>query len=486
MSRNDLILLAFGGIQRYIVESHSTADLGNASRIIAELAKKAAEALRAQDDCTLVIPSSYALQHAAGPDTSPEAPPNTPSRIVALAPEGSGADYAKLATEKARQVWKEWIGALFDGTGAELETPGFPDIMWCVAPASAGDYRTQWNLAQTTLAARKRVRTFDFPERTPAAPDGSGDPRGRFGPRPCAVSPRWHSEPVRPNGAREHEKHEELSAAVWLKRLWHTDEKLPPRLQQDRKGRHGPLGFPSTAAVATAPYRAKVLEKWEDQEIRGHVGELYDAAHEVMLQNEHNVVEAPVPALKDHEDGDDNDSSTQLKRWFVHNGGWWVVPETWDAETLVQKHRMRGAGAERSGTDPAAEAEQIESAVAEGRRAAEALTKAVDSSPNPYSAILVADLDGLGEHLGTHADQERHVGISGRLSDLSERHRENIRKRLGAAVYSGGDDLMAFLATRSWWAKRRTWFSTSPADTDRPSHTSSRSPNGCAAFTWAR
>lgn len=182
MSRQDLILFAFGGIQRYIVESHSTADLGNASRIIAALAKKAAEALRAEDGCILVLPSPSALERAAGPDASPEAPPNTPSRVVALAPEGSGADYARRAAEKVCKEWQGWISALFRDTGTTPETPGFPDIMWCVAPAGAGDYRAQWNLAQTTLAARKRVRTFDFPERTPADPGNSGDQRGRFGP----------------------------------------------------------------------------------------------------------------------------------------------------------------------------------------------------------------------------------------------------------------------------------------------------------------
>ncbi|MBE3001108.1 hypothetical protein IDM40_20775 [Nocardiopsis sp. HNM0947] len=455
MSRNDLILLAFGGIQRYIVESHSTADLGNASRIVAELAKQAAEKLNAEDDCTLVIPSPSALKEAVGPDASPADPPNTPSRIVALAPEGRGAEYAHEAAEHVRAVWRGWISDLFEGTGAIPETPGFPDIMWSVAAASAGDYRAQWNLAQTTLAARKRVRTFDFPERTPPDPNNSGDPRGRRGPPPCAVSPRWHSELRRPSEARDHEQHEELSAAVWLKRLWHSDSKLPPKLQQGKKGQRGLLGFPSTAAVATAPYRAKVLERWDEERIRNLVKELYDAAHGVMPHDEHDVVEAPVPALKGlegHQNGDDK--SAERKRWFVHNGGWWVVPETWNAETLVQKHRMRGSGADRSAVDPVDEdkkvdpvdaARKLESTVAKGHKAAEALADAVGSYPNPYFAILVADLDSLGEHLGANAYQQKHGEISERLSTLSKWHRKNICERLGAAVYSGGDDLMAFL-----------------------------------------
>ncbi|GHD16465.1 hypothetical protein GCM10007147_04600 [Nocardiopsis kunsanensis] len=449
MSRQDLILLAFGGIQRYIAESHSTADLGNASRIVAELAKRAAEALRAEDDCALVIPSPSTLAGAAGPDASPAEPPNTPSRVVALAPEGRGADYAHAAAKHAREVWRRWIGDLFESAGATPETPGFPDIMWCVAPASAGDYRAQWNLAQTTLAARKRVRTFDFPERTTKPQDGSGDPRGRFGPRPCAVSPRWHSEPDRPAGARDHEKHEELSAAVWLKRLWHANDKLPPKEQQKARkkapeAKDIPLGFPSTAAVATAPYRAKVLDRWEDETVRDQVETLYDAAHKVMPDEEHHVVEAPVPALKDHEDGGGSDSA-ELKRWFVRNGGWWVVPETWDAETLVHKHRMRGSDAQRSVADTAAEAKRLERTVAEGRRAAENLAETVDRSPNPYFAILVADLDGLGKHLSEHADQDQHGRVSEQLAQISDIHRSSIRERQGAAVYSGGDDLMAFL-----------------------------------------
>lgn len=234
----------------------------------------------------------------------------------------------------------------------------------------------------------------------------------------------------------------------------------PPKEQQRKAKKEeaedhlGPMGFPSTAAVATAPYRAKVLEQWNDETVHKHVEKLHDAAHKVMHHDEHDVVEAPVPALRDHENRQDDDCD-ELRRWFVHNGGWWVVPETWDAGTLVQKHRMRGPGAQRPALDPVKESKVLESTGAEdeqlgptvekARRTAEELTEAVGTSPNPYFAILMADLDGLDEHLGKNAEQERHEEISERLAQISDEHRSSIWACRGAAVYSGGDDLMAFL-----------------------------------------
>ncbi|MFW6638521.1 type III-B CRISPR-associated protein Cas10/Cmr2 [Nocardiopsis algeriensis] len=399
MNGHDLVVIALSGVQRYIEESRTTADAANASDIVARLAVEAAALLKRDDGTELVIPS----------EADPDAAPN---RIVALAPAGRGVELARASAEVMRARWREWSALLF---GEVRDTPGFPEIMWSVSPASDDGYARQWTEAQTTLAARKRLRAFDYPERT--------------GTRPCAVSPRWPSEKSAPRGTPRHERRSELSAAVWLKRRWHT---LSPSRKDGTDTRS--KGFPSTVSIASAPFRAEVLRRWDAPGVRDLVVELRSTAREVMGEERSRMLESAVPALDRQVGGD------ELRQWFVHGAGWWVVPGTWNAETLTHEYRVT----EHQG-EPAAPVDPR--TAARGKHAAEALAEAVGHRANPYYAVLTADLDGLGEHLSadplTHG---RHQQVSRRLAKLSRAHRRSIQEgHSGVAVYSGGDDLMAFL-----------------------------------------
>jgi len=92
----------------------------------------------------------------------------------------------------------------------------------------------QWREAQRLLAARRRVRDFpavEWPQRAL-----------------CVLGPRWPAEPV-PAGLKEHEK-AALSAAGWMKRRWRKIHDLG--------------GFPSTASIASAPFRRAALEHLGD------------------------------------------------------------------------------------------------------------------------------------------------------------------------------------------------------------------------------
>ncbi|WP_435110444.1 type III-B CRISPR-associated protein Cas10/Cmr2 [Nocardiopsis synnemataformans] len=383
----DLVVIALSGVQRFITESRTTADAANASDIMAWLATEAAVQL-ARDGAELVIP--------AKPD-----PSAAPNRIVALTATGEGTDLARAAADRVRSEWRTWTSRLF---GEPRDVPGFPEVMWSVAPAAVGDYAEQWKTAQTALAARKRLRAFDYPERT--------------GTRPCAVSPRWPSEKSPPSGVPRHERGSELSAAVWLKRRWHATPAL--RSTHSR-------GFPSTASIASTPFRERVLDAWTAPGVRDLVAELSTAAREVMGEDRFQVLEGAVPCL-------DRAGRNELQQWFVRGAGWWVTPETWNADTLTHEYGTPGSPVDAA-------------AVRRGRHAAEKLAEVIGADANPYYAVLAADLDGLGTHLSTAPiTHQGHRRVSQRLGKLSQTHRSQVQEdHSGVTVYSGGDDLMAFL-----------------------------------------
>ena len=382
----DLVVIALSGVQRYITESRTTADAANASDIVARLAAEAADQLE-KDGAELIIPSKVD-------------PTTAPNRIVALAAKDQGGILARQAADKTRSHWRTWIAKLF---GEVRDVPGFPEIMWSVAPVEIGSYADQWKAAQVTLAARKRLRAFDYPERK--------------GTRPCSVSPYWPSEKSAPKNTPKHDRNSKLSAAVWLKRRWHDTNKLPSTRS---------TGFPSTASIASAlPCPCPgLVGRFEVHDL---VTKLSEAAREIMGPDLFWTLEGAVPSL-------DQAGQDSLKRWFIRRAGWWVTPDTWNVDALSHEY-----GTPSEPVDP--------TTVQRGRDAAKQLAKVVDAAPNPYYAVLSADLDGLGRHLSASPiTAERHQRISQRLGDLSRTHHHRIQKNhAGVSVYSGGDDLLAFL-----------------------------------------
>lgn len=68
--------------------------------------------------------------------------------------------------------------------------------------------------------------------------------------------------------------------------------------------------------------------------------------------------------------------------------------------------------------------------------------------PNPYLAILAADGDHMGKALSTIESASEHREFSGNLSSFASKAKnivEDSRKGCGCTVFSGGDDILAFL-----------------------------------------
>lgn len=66
--------------------------------------------------------------------------------------------------------------------------------------------------------------------------------------------------------------------------------------------------------------------------------------------------------------------------------------------------------------------------------------------PNPYLAVLVADGDHMGEAISNINLAEDHRTFSGQLATFAQRARDIVENSYhGCMVYSGGDDVLAFL-----------------------------------------
>jgi hypothetical protein len=413
----DLLVVSLPGVQRFISESQSTSDVRAASEIVAELARTAATACLAAGALRLVLP-----EQAGSPDRPEQAGSpgraageGMPNRVVALAAAGMGPAVGRAVVGAVHERWKGWLRQAL-GLADEADPPptdGFPTVPWVCVPSSVGEYARQWEVATRALAARRRVRDFR--------------PVERLGQAVCSVSPRWVAVAA-PAGLAPHEV-ATLSAAGWVKRRWRHLQGLG--------------GFPSTASVASAPFRREVLAALSDPVVASAVRSLRDAARAVGSRRETPVAGLSSPAGESH-------TANGVARWLAESGGPWVFPQWWLVDRLAAE----------TGRDRVALA-SFASFVDQGARAAKALGAAMAERGavplSAYLAVLVQDLDSMGAFLSGEAadatgrrlpavDPDVHSRVSRELQVLASAQRRELESRwLGVPVYAGGDDLLAFL-----------------------------------------
>jgi len=388
----DLVVVAVPGVQAFIREARSTADVRAASEIVAAFAKRAAGECQSAGG-RLIFPSGV----DAGQD-------GMPNRIVFLAPGGKGADAAARAAAAIKQDWDRWVRQALKPPGATPATPGVPTTVWVSVPEGPGGYAEQWEAARQLLDARRRVR--DFPEVSAS---------GRV---LCSLSPRWPAEEP-PPGLPEYGR-ATLSAANWVKRRWRQIQELD--------------GFASTVSIASAGYRCKVLARLGERSIQDAVATLMESAGQVVDERETRV-----PGLAEPAD--------DPGRWFARSGGPWVYPDRWQADSLARETKKDPAAIGLSVSRGAAAARRLIELMREQQVAAPpgylaVIVQDVDSMGKFLSGQGVSR---SGERLQVTAAEHRR--ISGVLREVAGRQRRELRgaELLGVPVYAGGDDLLAFV-----------------------------------------
>ena len=380
----DLVLLSLGGVQRFIGESRSTADVAGASGIVQELARLAAAAVQQRlagspAPCGLIFPVTA--------DAS-----SVTNKIAFLAAAGTGPTVARAVAREINQGWQTQLKRTFK-TDQPPDTPGTPDLAWVSVrgPAADGAYGVLWEAAQREMVGRRRARTFE-PVTIPPS-------------RLCAQSPGLPAVTA-PGGALPHERDEALSAAGWVKR------------------RAGNQRFPSTVSIASSAFRRRLLERADAEpdiaaELRGPVEELNTALDRLHLDTDRSKLrDVPTPVGLEH---------------LAGRLGAWVTPDRWDGEAIARE----------CGTVP------DERTVRDARKAARALAAIARNAgipaPSSYFAVVVQDLDRLGQALG-RLDLDRQRSVSQQLSVLATQQTELLSGQhpLAVLVYASGDDFLAF------------------------------------------
>ncbi|MGH8966064.1 MAG: Cas10/Cmr2 second palm domain-containing protein, partial [Actinomycetes bacterium] len=306
-----------------------------------------------------------------------------------LAPAGTGPAVARAAAEEVRQNWRAKLGNIFKA--GLPPTPGMPDLAWVSVTGPVTDYEALWRAAREEMDGRRRARVFEPVE----------IPQSKL----CAQSPGLPAV-LAPPASPRHERDEALSAAGWAKR------------------RAGDQRFPSTVGIASSAFRRRLLHRAStDPELAATL---------------HDPVRTLTAAL--NQLGVHTDRSTLrgvavppgLEPLAGHLGGW-VTPGRWDGDVIAREY----------GTTP------DERTVRDARAAAGALAAIARNAgipaPSPYFAIVVQDLDRLGQALG-NLDLHAQRDVSTRLSILAAQQTELLTKQhpLAVVVYAGGDDFLAF------------------------------------------
>ena len=397
----DLVVISLSAVQRFIAEARSTADLHAGSAIISELSEAMVTAVRSfSPEARLVMPSGE--RSGSG----------TPNRIAALVPAGHGQDLAECLSAAAGDRWHAWAETISPGGGSGREvTPGFPDVQWVVVGPVAGGYQEQWGRGSAGLARRKRIRSFGFPPVDQA--------------RICSLTGRWAALPDSdvPKGAWNVRADEALSVAAHVKRKFSRDDRNR---------------FPSTWSVATAPYRAAIIEAAvHDDGLREIVGYLRVYVNALLdgcsVQDREKMKRASasppgIPAARD-----------ESLSWLGSIEGSWCVPSTWNPAGLRVSYEL--------GESPEADdCELVSIAVSD----LEKMSSKCGLGPlTSYLAVIAQDGDHMGERLAEFPGGGSPVGwhqqVSAALGEAARRQREVVEQAgtFGRVVYAGGDDMLA-------------------------------------------
>ncbi len=399
---SDLVVVTLPGVQRFIAEARSTADLHAGSGIMSSLA---AAMVAVVPDGDLVMPAHGAT---AG----------TPNRVVALAVAGGGAKLANRMARAAHETWGEYLRQGLRCRLDEIPDTGFPRVQWVVVRADVGAHLAQWDLAARAMAARKRVR--DFP------------PYDAVAPRVCTVTGRWavYEPPsaVAPPNASQRTRvrpGEALSAVGLLKRRW---RELPGNS----------AGFPSTLSVASGPFRAAVADTSarHPELLVTAAQRLKDAVTKLCGQTGLVQGRSDLPGLELHAP-----HAGTAVGWLTRAEGAWCYPDSWNVTSLQHDHALH-TPPEQSSCD-------------QGRKAASGLIAAAADvgipPPTPYLAVVACDGDEMGPRLGQppnplrarewHSEVSRHLALIGGAQAAAL----GSAALLGRAVYAGGDDVLGFV-----------------------------------------
>ena len=405
-----LYVLSIGPVQDFIAAARRTRDLWFGSHLLSEISKTAARTI-AENGGELIFPALKAGDERLNSSTDLDAF-NVANIILAELPEGGikPSELNEKTKDAAREQWKRYSEEAKDKAGSAIRQDIWKEqiddvIEFYAAWVPMGEnYQETRMSVMRLLAGRKSIRNFKPAKGRPGIPKSSLDGARESVLKKDKTIPKWLSLRMRLNDG------EQLCSVGLTKRLG-----------------GGRVAFPSVIRVA--------LDPW----IRG------------VTSNSSDEVNRLLEEIKDLCKGENSFSSgtgDRLYQDFPFDGQIF-----YPSRLARAKENLTGISSDSDKDNPFIgdlnKLEEIEEKILK-------LQKKDDGGlgfgePDPYLAIIVADGDRMGKAISIICSKEKrpkekHQEFSGQLAKFATDARRIVEeKHRGCMVYSGGDDVLAFL-----------------------------------------
>jgi len=390
MSRH-LIAIAVGPVQEFIASARKLKDLWYGSHLLSSLAGAVARSLVGQN-CELIFPA------LSGQDLREDRLQGLSNKLLALGPEDSDpAEIAAAAREDFYAAWRriceeaqdragKIIPSLVDNRLFAAQIDDFGEFFAAWTSFDGKEYQAARDECENLLTGRKCLRDFSVP-----AWDGKGLPKSSL------------------DGVRESVLGAIPERAWMVKKGEHLDALGVVKRFGPMTGKGSSPHFESLSEVAVLPYlaglRAAAVEQVGLAELLAEFPAIAD-----LYPDKGQRPPAPVTV-----DGS---------------------PDGFPADLLIPA-LFEAAFAEH-GSGPAKDVWK------KARKVLRSLWKKA-GEPDPYACLLVGDGDRIGQALDSLHSIEEHRRFSTALDDFAASVPELVAKHNGRVIYSGGDDVMAYL-----------------------------------------
>ncbi len=377
---------AIGPVQDFIATARRSRDLWYGSWMLSELSKAAARGLADSYGWkSLVFPAPGKTT-----DLDPKSSLNVANKVVAIVSDDPAAagqrvkDAIDACLDELKKDAFAKVNGPFDRTLADRQLADLVEYYWVDVPLTVG-YESARNLAESLLAARKTTRDF-------AQFDGEPIPKSSLDGARESVIPK----DAYPRGANDPERDAKIRR-LYQRYGARRGERLSGVDLVKRQGMRGELieqKFRSTSHMAALPFLAMI-----DREKGAGGGDRLLAEIRSLLKNQGIDPK-----------GEDDDGSllfeSRLKEW---------IP---DDDKLKAMRKVLN--------------EKIQEYTSVRQ-------------PDPYYALLLADGDNMGAAIDAKKDEASHRALSEALSEFAFRVGRIVEDNEGVLVYSGGDDVLAYL-----------------------------------------
>ena len=393
MTEQYLINIAVGPVQEFIASARKLRDLWYGSYLLSELSKSVAKALHGKG-CTLIFPAI-----SDGSELEPGSSLNVANKILALSPQGSApAELIKLSRDAFREHWSAICAdaarragtSVIDTDMFSLQVEDFGEFYAAWKHYSPGKYISDLDRCEKLLAGRKNLREFTAP-----AWQGNGKPKSSLdGIRESVIIGALDR-----SRAFQVKEGEHLDALGIVKRFgpWnHTERPL----------------FDNLAEVAALSF-------------------LHGLARQAMHSPEIAETLLAIPAAEELYPDKNNRPPATLG-----------APDVWPKEKGLSTELLHPAvlddEREKNNGSPQSQAWQ---------QMTEKLSALWHETacPTPYACLLVGDGDDMGKTLNTLSTPEAHQQFSRKLDAFADRVHEIVSGQAGKVIYSGGDDVLAYV-----------------------------------------